>query len=138
MKKAALHARRQAGFLLIEVMLAVAIFAVAVIALGRSVENVVEAQVIKEEHEQVRRFLEGKISEIEAGAVPISDTVTTEDIKDWLPGAKLKTKRTQIKRKNEKDQDLFGLYVVDVDLTWKSQGSDQSRSVAFYIYPEQR
>jgi hypothetical protein len=130
--------REFAGFLLIEVMMAVAIFAVAVVALGRCVENVVNAQVLKEEDEQVRRYLDGKVAEIEAGAVPLSDSATTEDVKDWLPGAKLKTKRTQLKRKNEKDQDLFGLYVVDVELTWLSNGSEQKRSIAFYIYPEQR
>lgn len=132
------HSSRRRGFLLIEVMLAVAIFAVAVIALGRCVENLMAAQVLKEEDEQVRRFLDGKIAEIEAGAVPVSDGGTTEEVKDWLPGAKLKTKRTQLKRKNEKDQDLFGLYVVDVELTWLSEGAEQKRSVAFYIYPDQR
>lgn len=130
--------RRARGFLLIEVLVAVFIFSLAVLALGRSIENVISAQVLKEEDEQVRRFLDSKIAEIEAGAVPLSDTATTEEIKEWLPGAKLTTKRTQLKRKNEKEQDLFGLYVVDVELAWLSDGAKQTRSIAFYIYPEQR
>jgi type II secretory pathway pseudopilin PulG len=130
--------RRACGFLLIEVMVAVAIFSLAVLALGRCVENVIAAQVLKEEDEQVRRFLDGKMAEIEAGAVPLSETATSEEIKDWLPGAKISTKRTQLKRKNEKEQDLFGLYVVDVELTWLSDGVKQQRNLAFYIYPEQR
>jgi len=131
------HAR-SGGFLLIEVLVAVAIFAAAVLALGKCIENVIAAQVLKDEDEQVRRFLDSKISEIEAGAVPLSETATAEEIKEWLPGAKLTTKRTQLKRKNEKLQDLFGLYVVDVEVTWLSDGAKQSRAVAFYVYPDQR
>ncbi|MEQ1862737.1 MAG: prepilin-type N-terminal cleavage/methylation domain-containing protein [Chthoniobacteraceae bacterium] len=126
------------GFLLIEVMVAVAIFAIAVLALGEVVETVMSAQILKDEDEVVRRFLDGKVAEIEAGAVPVNDTATTEDIKDWLPGAKIKTKRTQLKRKNEKDQELFGLYVVDVEVSWMANGSRQARSLSFYTYPEQR
>lgn len=130
--------RRQGGFLLIEVLVAVAIFAAAVLALGKCVENVIAAQIFKDQDEQVRRFLDGKISEIEAGAVPLSDSATTEEIKDWLPGAKLTTKRTQLKRKNEKDQDLFGLYVVEVEVSWMADEVKQTRGTTFYIYPEQR
>ncbi len=136
--KAPFSHRGRGGFLLIEVLVAVAIFAAAVLALGRCVENVIAAQIFKDQDEQVRRFLDGKISEIEAGAVPLSDSATTEDLKDWLPGAKLTTKRAQLKRKNEKDQDLFGLYIVDVEVSWLADGVKQSRGTSFYIYPEQR
>lgn len=136
--KARPASQHQRGFLLIEVLVAVAIFALAVIALGRSVENVMAAQVLKEEDEQVRRFLDSKLGEIEAGAVPLSDTATTEEVKDWLPGAKFTTKRTQLKRKNEKNQDLFGLYLVEAEVSWLSEGSKQTRSIAFYIFPDQR
>lgn len=131
------HARA-GGFLLIEVLVAVAIFAAAVLALGKCVENVIAAQLLKDEDEQVRRFLDSKVAEIEAGAVPLSETATSEEIKEWLPGAKLKTKRTQLKRKNEKEQDLFGLYVVDIEVSWLSEGVKQSRALSFYIYPDQR
>jgi len=129
---------RRGGFLLVEVMVAIAIFAVAVVALGKCVENIMAAQLIKEEDEQVRRFLDGKMAEIEAGAVIVNDRATTEEVKDWLPGAKLTTKRTQLKKKNEKDQDLYNLFVVDIELNWLSNGEKQSRSVSFYVFPDQR
>jgi type II secretory pathway pseudopilin PulG len=125
------------GFLLLEVMIAVTIFALAVLAVGRSVENIISAQVYKIEDDQVRRFLDGRMSEIEAGAVPLSDS-TTEDIKDWLPGAKLKTTRTQLKKKDEKGRDLFGLYLVNLELTWTSDGAKAQRTLFFYLYPRQR
>ena len=129
--------RFRRAFLLVEVMLAVAIFAVAVLALAKSVEAMINAQIIKDEDEKVRRFLQSKMMEIEAGAVPLSDS-TTEDIKGWLTGMKLKTTRAPIKRKNEKEQELTGLYMVTLDLAWLSDGQQMERSLSFYIYPRQR
>jgi Tfp pilus assembly protein PilV len=133
------HWRRKsfAGFLLLEVMLAVAIFSLSVLALAACVENLVNAQTLKDEDEKVRRFLASRMAEIEAGAVPLSDS-TTEEIKDSLPKMKLKTTRTQLKRKNEKEQDLFGLYVVNLQLTWLSGNTEVERNVMFYLYPRQR
>jgi len=125
------------GFLLLETMLAVFIFALAVAALAGCIENLMNAQTIKDEDEKVRRFLSSRMAEIEAGAQPLSDS-TTEDIKDALPRMKLKTTRTQLKRKNEKEQDLFGLYQVTLQLSWLSGNSEAERSLTFYIYPRQR
>lgn len=125
------------GFLLLETMLAVFIFALAVAALAGCIENLMNAQTIKDEDEKVRRFLASRMAEIEAGAVPLSDS-TTEDVKDALPRMKLKTTRTQLKRKNEKEQDLFGLYQVTLQLSWLSGNSEAERSLTFYIYPRQR
>jgi hypothetical protein len=135
-KRPFLHRFRRA-FLLVEVMLAVAIFAVAVLALAKSVEAMLNAQIIKDEDEKIRRFIDSKMMEIEAGAVPLSDS-TTEEIKGWLPGMKLKTTRTPLKKKNEKGIELTGLYMVTLDLTWMSQNEPMERSLSFYIYPRQR
>lgn len=129
--------RLRRAFLLVEVMLAVAIFAVAVLALAKSVEAMLNAQILKDEDEKVRRFLDCKVAEIEAGAVPLSDS-TSEDVKGWLPDMKLKTTRTPLKRKNEKGVDLTGLYMVTLDLSWTSNNEKMERSLSFYIYPRQR
>jgi len=68
------------------------------------------------------------MAEIQAGAVPLSDSAT-EEIKDSLPQMKLKTTRTQLKRKNEKEQDLFGLYAVNLQLSWLSGNSEVQRDL---------
>jgi Tfp pilus assembly protein PilV len=136
MKRPILQRLRRA-FLLVEVMLAVAIFAVAVLALAKCVEAMINAQILKDEDEKVRRFLESKVMEIEAGAVPLSDS-TKEEVKGWLPGMFLTTTRTPLKRKNEKGIDLTGLYMVTLDLTWQSAGEKMERTLSFYIYPRQR
>jgi Prokaryotic N-terminal methylation motif len=136
MKRLIRHRFRRA-FLLVEVMLAVAIFAVAVLALAKSVEAMLNAQILKDEDEKVRRFLDSKMMEIEAGAVPLSDS-TSEEIKGWLPEMRLKTTRTPLKRKNEKGVELTGLYMVTLDLAWLSNNEKMERSLSFYIYPRQR
>jgi type II secretory pathway pseudopilin PulG len=125
------------GFLLIEVVLAIAILAIAVLALGRCVENILDAQRIKDEDELVRRFLESKMAEVEAGAVPLTES-SKEPVKDFLPDAKLKMTRKQLQRKNEKEQDLFGLFMVTIELSWTADFAEQSRALTFYIYPRQR
>jgi type II secretory pathway pseudopilin PulG len=136
MKRQIRH-RFRSAFLLVEVMLAVAIFAVAVLALAKSVEAMLNAQILKDEDEKVLRFLDSKMMEIEAGAVPLSDS-TSEEIKGWLPDMRLKTTRTPLKRKNEKGVELTGLYMVTLDLTWVSNNEKMERSLSFYIYPRQR
>jgi hypothetical protein len=123
--------------LLMEAMVAVAIFVVAILGMGKAIEQVMIAQVMKDETEKVQRFLDSKMSEVHAGAVPLQDT-TVEEIKDWLPGAKLKTTRKPIKRMNEKEQELFGLFQVTLELTWLSDGQPAERSLSFYIFPRQR
>ena len=125
------------SFVMIEVMIAVAIFALAVLTLGQSVQNCIAGEIAKEDDERARRFLDNRMAEIEAGAVPLSDSAT-EDLKGGFEGMKLKTTRVPLKKKNEKEQDLVGLYQVTLDLTWKSDGNAQGRTMTFYIYPRQR
>ena len=125
------------GFVLIEVMIAVAIFALAVLTLGQGVRNCIAAQIAKEDDERALRALENRVAEIELGAVPLQDS-TTEDLKEPFKGMKLKTTRKQLKKKNEKEQDLFGLFEVTLDLMWKSDGIPQNRTLSFYYFPRQR
>ena len=129
--------RRLGSFVMIEVMIAVAIFALAVLTLGQSVQNCIAGEIAKEDDERARRFLDNRMAEIEAGAVPLSDSAT-EDLKGGFEGMKLKTTRVQLKKKNEDGKDLFGLFQVTLDLTWKSDGIPQGRVMTFYIFPRQR
>lgn len=122
------------GFVMIEVMIAVAIFAVAVLSLGRSVESLIGAQIAMEDSERARQFLENRMAEIEFGAVQLSES-STEELKGAFAGMKLKTTRKPLKRKDEKGRDIPGLYQVDLDLFWTLDGTDQGRAVTFYFDP---
>ena len=125
------------GFVLIEVMIAVAIFAVAVLTLGEGVRNCIAAQIAQEDDTRALRVLENRMAEIELGAVPLKDS-DTEDLKEPFKGMKLKTTRVQLKKKNEKEQDLVGLYEVTLDLMWKSENIPQERVLSFYYLPRQQ
>ncbi|MEO8350658.1 MAG: prepilin-type N-terminal cleavage/methylation domain-containing protein [Chthoniobacteraceae bacterium] len=129
--------RSQRGIILFEVMIAVAIFALAVLALAQSVDNCIHGQIITQDEERARQFLANRMAEIEAGAVPLSDS-STEDLKDAYEGMNLKTTRTEIKKKNEKEEDIRGIFLVTLELEWELDGDPQSRSLQFYHFPRAR
>src|SRR5438874_12016029 len=58
------------AFALYEVLLGVAIFAIGVIALGRAVENCLNASSISAEESAVRQILADRMAEIQAAPVP--------------------------------------------------------------------
>ncbi len=127
----------QHGFLLVEVMLAVAIFAVSVLALAAAVENVLQAQVWKDEDEKVRRFLEGQVAQIEAGQIVLADGETKSKVEGWLPEMAVVARRQQLKLKNEDNKDIPGLYEVTVEASWLSGATRQTRAVVFWYSPRQ-
>lgn len=125
------------AFVLFEVMLAVGVFVFGVIALGRCVQNCLRAESAKQSDAKARRVLENRMAEIQAGAVQLSES-STEDLKGPFTGMTLKTKRSTLKEKNEKNQDLLGLYTVSLEVLWKASDGDRSRTMEFYYFPRQR
>ena len=124
------------AFILFETMLAVTIFSLAVLALGKCVDNCMQAEIAKDQDSRARRLLENRMAEIEAGSVPLDDKATTVELKDSFAGMTLKQSRAPLQRKNEKNQDITGLYTVTLDLSWVHRGQKQSRSLAFYVFPK--
>lgn len=131
------HLVRSRAFVLLEVMLAVMIFAIGVIALGRCVENCLAADHLKDDDVRARQALGNAMALIEGGAVVLSDS-STDDLKGIFDGMKLKTTRKPVQEKNEKGQDIFGVFLVTLDVSWKAGGEVQSRQLEFYHYPRQR
>ena len=127
----------QRGFMLLEAMVAVAVFAIGVLALGRCVDNCIVAEKAKEEDEHARRFLLNRMAEIEADAVVVQDKAA-EELKGAFAGMWLKTTRVPLKKKNENKQELFGLATVTLELSWKTRGQDQSRELTFYVFKQNR
>ena len=125
------------GFVLLESILAVGIFAIGVIALGRCVENAMYATQLKDEDARIRRLLQNRMAEIEVGAVPMTDKAS-EEMKGMFAGVTLKTTRVPEKRKNELDQEIIGIFRVNLSATWIADKQEQSRELTFYVYPRQR
>ena len=129
--------RNQRGFVLLEAMIAVAIFSIGVLALGRCVEQCINAEMVKVEDERARRFLASRMAEIEQGSVIVQDKAT-EDLKGEFEGMSLRTTRVPLKKKNEDKKELFGLFAITLELIWKNKGQEQLRELNFYVYPRQQ
>ncbi len=139
MKNLRQHARSvyRRGFLLLEVMVAVMVLALGVVALGRCVQNCVAADRLKEESARARRALENAMVMLEAGTTPAVES-KSEELKGMFAGMTLKTTRTLLKEKNEKDQEIAGIYAINLEVIWTSRGEKQSRRLTFYNYPRPR
>ncbi len=129
--------RGQRAFWLLEAMLAVAILALGILALGGAVNNCLIAQRVAQDDLRSRLALGNRVAEIEAGSVPLADN-KSEDLKGAFEGLRIKQTRVPLKRKNEKEQDITGIYAVTLEVTWKSDGQDLSRELTFYVYPRTR
>ena len=124
--------------MLFEAMLAVVIFALGVLTLGKCVENCLRAEKFRREEGHARRLLANRMTEILSNASPLSDKSSEKWDKGPWAGMELTTIRTPLELKNEKEQELFGLYQVTLELKWKSGGDVVTKDLIFYIYPRQR
>jgi len=126
-----------AAFVLIETMMAVAIFGIGVIALGRCVEHCLLADIAKQEENRARLALANEMAIVEAGARPPSDKYT-EELKGMFAGMTLTTRRAPLKEKNEKGQDIIGISQVTITVAWKSGAQELSRELNLYVAPRQQ
>jgi hypothetical protein len=127
---------RTGGFVLLEIMLAVAIFAIGVIALGWSVNNCLTAETVKNDDQRATQALRNRETEIERGSVIVSDSQTTE-LEGVFTGITVKQTRTPLKLKNENNLDLAGLYQIDLEATWESGDEPQKKTLSFYMLSNQ-
>ena len=136
------RASKRRGVMLLEALLAVTIFAIGVITLGRCVSNVIAAQLVKEEDALARRALENRWAEVESGAVPLNaagtPTSSSEELKDPFAGMKMRMVTVPVKKKNEKEEKIEGISAVTLTVTWESDREEQSKELIFYVYPRQK
>jgi hypothetical protein len=131
------HSRSTCGALLFEVMLAVGIFAAGVLALGQCVQNLLRGERFRREEALAQRLLANYLVQIETEALPIADKMS-EQLKGAWTGMTMNIVREPMKLMNEKEQELFGIYRVTLDLSWKSGADTVTRTLSFYTYPRQR
>jgi len=130
--KTSISLRAGHGFVLLEAMLAVVIFALGVLTLGRCVSNCLTAEQFKVEDARARRALENRMAAIESGAVSVAKPLT-ENLQGAFAGLKLRQTSTVLKKQNEKRADLAGLLAVQVQVTWLSGGRPHTKEITFYV-----
>ena len=121
------------AFALYEVLLGLAIFAIGVVALGRAVENCLNASAISAEEDVVRQILSNQMAEIQvAQGVP-------EDAKEFKIDSvngvvKLIQKSVPIELTEPDNTILDGINLVTLTAQWQQGGISQSKQIKFYVY----
>ncbi len=125
--------RTEAGFVLLEIMLAVVIFAFGVAALGRAMTDCLNAQRLRMDLERVRLVLGNRMLEIQANPAMPDDFRKTE-LKGAFKGLTLIEKRVPLQLRNEEGAVLGGLNEVQLTIEWPADGgSTQNRTLSFYL-----
>lgn len=124
------------GFVLLEVILAVAMFAMGVIALGACISNGLNAEILCTEDNRARLALMNRMAEIEAGAVRVENS-KSEILGGVFKGMTLKQWRKPWKRTDENKQVIDGIDEVFLEVSWLSNGAPQSKQVSFYEMQKQ-
>jgi Tfp pilus assembly protein PilV len=127
------RARSRYGFALYEVLLGVAIFALGVIALGRAVENCINASTISAEENVVRQILSDRMAQVQA-AVAVPETEKEFKIKTNYGRVTL-TQKAAPAALTEPDNTLItGINLVTLTARWEHVGVPQSKQIQFYVY----
>ena len=128
-----LRARLRCAFALYEVLLGVAIFAVGVIALGRAVENCLNASTISAEESAVRQILSDRMAVIQAAPV-VPDPEKEFKITSNYGIVRLIQKSAPAELTEEDKTLLSGINLVTLTAQWQHAGVPQSKRIQFYVY----
>ena len=121
------------AFALYEVLLGLLIFAVGIIALGRAVNNCMNASVLSADDARVREILANQMVEIETTPGQ-PDKAKESKIDTGFGIIKLVQKAVPQEMKEEDGTELTGIIRVTLTANWTRGGANQSKAIAFYVY----
>lgn len=125
--------RKVFGFALYEVLLGLTIFVVGVLALGRAVENCLNASELSEEENRVRQLLSNRMAEVQA--TPQTPDASKEDkIETGYGVVRLIQKAEPKQLENDNNTVVDGITQVTLTAQWSRGGVHQNKQVIFYVY----
>ena len=130
---AARKRRRRSAFALYEVLLGVTVFVIGVVALGRSVQNCLNASMLSAEENRVRLILSNRMSEIQA-TPGVPDTAKVMKIDSGYGMVKLLQKSASAELTEPNNTQLNGINLVILTAQWQRGGVSQSKQIKFYVY----
>lgn len=125
--------RRDNAFALYEVLLGVTIFVIGVLALGRSVENCLNASALTADENRVRQVLANRMAEVQVSPGP-PDAAKEFKVDTGYGVVKVVQKSKPAGLKDEQDIELGGINLVTLTAEWTRGGVAQSRQITFYVY----
>ena len=121
------------GFALYEVLLGLTIFVVGVLALGRAVENCLNANALSEEENRVRQVLANRMAELQAS--PVRPDATEETNVDTGYGVVKLIQKSVPEELTDKDNTIVsGINRVTLRAEWSRDGRKQNKQLVFYVY----
>ncbi|MBA3962107.1 MAG: hypothetical protein H0X40_09420 [Chthoniobacterales bacterium] len=125
--------RKILGFALYEVLLGLTIFVVGIFALGRAVENCLNASELSEEENRVRLLLSNRMAEVQA--TPQVPDASKEDKIDTGYGIVRLIQSSEPKElQNADDTVVGGITAVTLRAEWTRGGIRQNKQLVFYVY----
>jgi Tfp pilus assembly protein PilV len=125
--------RARAAFALYEVLIGLAIFSVGVIALGRSVQNCLNASGINAEEDRVRQILANRMAEVQA-TPGFPDAKKETKVTTGYGEVVLVQKSVPTPIKGDANTEINGISLVTLSAEWKRNGVARSRKIQFYVY----
>ena len=121
------------GFALYEVLLGVTIFAFGVLALGRAVENCLNASTLNAEENAVEQILSNRMAEIQASRA-LPDQAKEFKVDSSYGAVKLIQKSAPAELTEPNKTMLNGINLVTLTAQWQCRGVTQSKQIRFYVY----
>jgi len=121
------------AFALYEVLMGLAIFALGVLALGRAVENCLNASTLNAEENRVRQILSNRMAEVQTTPGP-PDQSKEFNIDTGYGIVKLIQKSVPADLKDDFGAQLSSMDRVTLTVKWTRGGAEQSQEIEFYVY----
>jgi Tfp pilus assembly protein PilV len=124
---------KRAAFALYEVLIGLAIFSLGVIALGRSVQNCLNASGLSAQEDRVRQILANRMAEVQA-TPGFPDAKKETKMATGYGDILLVQRSVPVELKADDNTILTGINLVSLTAQWKRNGVDQTRQIQFYVY----
>jgi hypothetical protein len=121
------------AFALYEVLIGVAIFAIGVVALGRAVQNCLNASSISSEEKAVQQILSDRMSVVQATPT-VPDAEKEFKVNSSYGLVRLVQKSVPAGLTEPGNVLLNGINLVTLTAHWQHAGVDQSKQLQFYVY----
>src|SRR5712691_9752867 len=120
--------RSKKGFALYEVMLGLAIFALGVLALGRAVQNCLNASTLNAEENRVRQILSNRMAEVQA-TPGFPDAAKEFNVDTGYGIVKVIQKSVPAELEENNGVPLAGVNRVSLTAKWTRAGGEQSQQI---------